>query len=362
MSLPGLTLMLGAVERGLAPDALIRLGIRRLCEAGLKERASRSEPERKLFRDSLHAQFRSGPIAVHTDEANQQHYELPPEFFALCLGPHRKYSGCYWPTGVTTLEQAEAASLTQVCERAELADGQDILELGCGWGSLSLWMAQRYPRSRIVAVSNSRPQREFIEARCRERGLTNVSVSTCDINRFAPPGVFDRIVSIEMFEHMRNYAELLRRIAGWLRPAAGAAVGGKLFVHIFAHVRESYLFERDGPANWMGRHFFTGGVMPAVALLPEVATWPEVQPRLTLEAQWQLDGTHYQRTAEAWLLNMDRHKDRVLELFEPVYGPAPRQRWRQRWRVFYLACAEMFGYAQGAEWGVAHYRFARGAS
>lgn len=339
--------LLGLAERGQLPDALLRQGIRRMCAQRLREeRAGGLDQQAVRFAERI-ALLRQSPVAIHTDAANAQHYELPPAFFEQCLGPRLKYSGCYYPRGDETLEQAEQAMLALYDERAELADGQSILELGCGWGSLTLWMAERYPHATITAVSNSRPQREHIEAQCRLRGLSNVRVITCDVNRLTfDAAQFDRCVSIEMFEHMRNYATLLGNIASWLRP------GGKLFVHIFAHATLMYPFETAGEDNWMGRHFFTGGLMPA----SDTLLW--FQRDLQIEQRWHVDGTHYQRTANHWLANQDAQRDAVMDTLRGAYGEhAPL--WFQRWRMFWMACAEMFGYARGQEWLVAHYRFVR---
>ena len=334
-------------ERGWVPDAITRIGIRRLCRARLREEQA-TDPARaqQRYRDLL-AGLRASPVAIHTDAANAQHYELPPRFFELCLGRRLKYSCCLYPRGDESLDEAEELMLRLYGERAQLDDGQDILELGCGWGSLTLWMAQRYPTARIVAVSKSAPQREFIERQCRERGLGNVEVLTRDVNQLALERRFDRVVSIEMFEHMRNYETLLGRIAGWLRP------GGKLFVHIFCHRELMYPYQAEGEDNWMGRHFFTGGLMPAADTLLQF------QRDLRIEEQWLLPGTHYQRTAEHWLRNQDRHRDAVLEVLAAAYGPGEARLWNQRWRMFWMACAELFGYRRGTEWMVAHYRFAR---
>ncbi|MDI1253409.1 cyclopropane-fatty-acyl-phospholipid synthase family protein [Thermomonas sp.] len=339
---PGL---LGLAERGLVPDALLRAGIRRMCALRLNEEsAGGPEAVSQRFRQQIKI-LRDSPVAIHTDAANRQHYELPPAFFQHCLGPRLKYSSCYYPTGNESLAEAEEAMLKLYGERAELADGQDVLELGCGWGSLTLWMAQRYPNSNITAVSNSRPQREFIEARCRERGLDNVRIVTCDVNQLElQADQFDRCVSIEMFEHMRNYETLLRRINRWLRP------GGALFVHIFCHKTLLYPFETEGEDNWMGHHFFTGGLMPSADTL----LW--FQQQLRIEQRWLVDGRHYQRTADHWLAEQDKHRDVVMPVLREAYGDAAGL-WFHRWRMFWMACAELFGYDQGREWMVSHYRF-----
>lgn len=335
-----MSLAIEIAERGLAPDPLVRAGIRALLRGRLAD-------EKKRAGEPLEKRMKSGPIAVATAEANDQHYELPPRFFELSLGSHLKYSSCYWGDEVTSLDVAEAAMLGLTCERAELADGQDVLELGCGWGSLTLWMAQRYPASRILAVSNSADQRRFIEARCAERALGNVEVVTADMNDFTPERTFDRVVSIEMFEHMRNYQELLRRISTWLNPE------GCLFIHIFCHRSLAYFFETDGENDWMARHFFTGGLMPSFDLLQRF------DQHLAVEESWAVSGLHYQRTAEAWLANLDARRREVEGLFRETYGAAQAARWVRRWRLFFLACAELFGYRGGEEWLVGHYRLRR---
>lgn len=342
--------LLGLAERGLVPDVLLRAGIRRMCTGRLQDEYA-TDPESAARRNAgLIAELRASPVAIHTDAANRQHYELPPGFFTRCLGPRLKYSGCFYPTGNETLAQAEEAMLALYGERAKLADGQDILELGCGWGSLTLWMAEHYPNARITAVSNSAPQRAFIEAQCRELGFANVRVITCDVNRLElPASNFDRCVSVEMFEHMRNYATLLGRIGGWLRP------GGALFVHVFCHRTLLYPFETEGEGNWMGRHFFTGGLMPAADTL----LW--FQDTLRIDDRWLLDGTHYERTANHWLANQDARKDEVMAILREAYGDAAKL-WFQRWRMFWMACAELFGYDHGREWMVAHYRFTKEAT
>ncbi len=333
-------------ERGLIPDALVRLGIRRLCAQRLhEERADDAVAASERFRRRLD-ELRQSPVAIETDAANRQHYEVPARFFELCLGKRLKYSSCLYPRGDETLDQAEDAMLQLYADRAELADGQRILELGCGWGSLTLWMAERYPNARITGVSNSHGQREHILAQAAQRGLRNVEIVTCDVNRLELTQRFDRVVSIEMFEHLRNYATLLGRIANWMHDDA------TLFVHIFCHRELMYPFETDGDDNWMGRHFFTGGLMPAADTLLHF------QQHLVLQQQWRLSGTHYEKTANHWLANQDANRDAVLRVLQPVYGHGAA-RWHQRWRMFWMACAELFGYDGGNQWLVAHYRFAK---
>ncbi len=342
---PGL---LGQAELGRIPDTVLRLGIRRMCAQRLREEFEGGTAAQAARYAERIAMLRQSPVAIHTDAANAQHYELPPAFFELCLGKRLKYSSCYYPRGAESLDEAEEAMLALYCERAELADGQDILELGCGWGSLTLWMAERYPNARIVGVSNSHQQREHILARCRERSLANVEVLTCDVNLLELDAArFDRCVTIEMFEHMRNYDTLLGRIGDWLRP------GGKLFVHIFAHQHLMYPFETAGDDNWMGRHFFTGGLMPA----SDTLLW--FQSALRIEQRWHLDGTHYQRTADHWLANQDANHDAVMHVLVQAYGQQGAALWFQRWRMFWMSCAELFGFDDGQQWLVAHYRFVR---
>ena len=335
-------------ERGLVPDSLTRLGIRRLCEKRLQEEgADDLDLADARFRELLQG-LRQSPIAIETAAANEQHYEVPTRFFQLCLGHRLKYSSCFYSNGNESLDEAENAMLALYGERAELADGQTILELGCGWGSLTLWMAECYPNARITAVSNSATQRAHIESVCRERGWSHVRVITRDVNRLElDAGQFDRCLSIEMFEHMRNYETLFQRIAAWLKP------GGKLFVHIFCHRSLMYPFETEGEDNWMGRHFFTGGLMPAADTLLHF------QDPLRIEQRWLLPGTHYEKTANHWLANQDVHADEVLAILTEAYGAAEARRWRQRWRMFWMACAELFGFDSGNQWLVAHYRFSK---
>ncbi|MDH3253975.1 MAG: cyclopropane-fatty-acyl-phospholipid synthase family protein [Acidobacteriota bacterium] len=329
-------------ETGFLPDAAVRVGIRRLLQGRIKSILSDRQSE-ALLRD-----MRRGPIAIETDTANEQHYELPPEFFQIVLGRHLKYSGCYWPEGTESLGAAEAAALEQTCTRADLRDGMRILDLGCGWGSLSLWIGERYPHCQITSVSNSAPQGAFIRGRASERGLENIEVMTADMNTFQPRATFDRIVSVEMFEHMRNYSALLDRLSTWLEPQ------GKLFVHIFCHHSRPYFFEDAGPSDWMARYFFTGGLMPSEHLMDEFAG------PVRLDERWRVNGRHYEKTALAWLANMDRNRVEILRLFAATYGKTDAKRWFHRWRLFFLACAELFGYADGEEWFVSQSLWSRG--
>jgi cyclopropane-fatty-acyl-phospholipid synthase len=325
-------------ESGLVPEPVLRAAIRGICAQRLREQRASIEVEQARH-EAFVAELRGSAVAVDTAAANAQHYEVPAAFFTRVLGPHLKYSSAYWPPGVSTLGDAEAAMLALVGERAGLADGQDVLDLGCGWGSFALWAAARYPTSRIVAISNSQSQREFITAAARTRGLTNLDVRTADVRSLAlAPASFDRIVSIEMFEHMRNYQVLLARIASWLRPT------GALFVHVFAHRRHAYAYDDAGATDWMAREFFTGGLMPSTQLLHAF------QEDVRIADEWHLDGTHYARTAEAWHDNLLAHRRELVG----VLGTRARV---GRWRLFFLACAELFGYRNGREWLVAHYRF-----
>ncbi|MFM9874543.1 MAG: SAM-dependent methyltransferase [Fimbriimonadaceae bacterium] len=341
------TLAISLAEKGAVPDFLLSFGIERACGQRLREvRAQYSDDPASEF-DRFLTQLDMAPIAESTDEANEQHYELPPEFFQLILGPRRKYSGCEWPKGVTTLADAEVAALKTVVARADIRPGQRILELGCGWGSLCLYLAEKFPSCEIVTVSNSAGQRGFIESVCVERGFSNLKVITADINEFEPDGTFDRVVTIEMLEHVRNYSELFARIKAWL------AVDGKLFVHVFRHKDFAYLFETEGSQNWMGRHFFTGGVMPSHDLLIRA------QDSLDIIESWQVNGTNYALTADAWLDNMTRNRTAIMRVLDAHYGATESSIWYQRWRMFFMACRELFGFDEGMEWGVSHYLFRR---
>lgn len=342
-------LAIGWVEQGFVPDPVVRQGIRRLLAKRLKEIGA-DDVERSADQlGRVVAAMRSAPVALVPELANAQHYEVPASFFSQVLGPRCKYSSCLWHPGVDDLATAERAALAETCAHADLQDGQDILELGCGWGSLTLWMAEHYPRSRITAVSNSHSQREFILHRARLAGLTNIEVVTADMNDFVPGQRFDRIVSVEMFEHMRNWAALFGRVHDWLRD------GGKFFMHIFVHRSTPYFFEDEGPSDWMSRHFFSGGLMPSDDLPLRF------QGPLRLVRQWRWDGRHYERTLNAWLANLDERREQVMPLLAGTYGAESAAVWLQRWRIFFMASAELFGFQEGQQWSLSHYLFERPA-
>jgi cyclopropane-fatty-acyl-phospholipid synthase len=320
------------------PDAVSRMVI-----ASLVARTDRALATQLDNAESFARTMAEQPIALHADAANAQHYEVPAAFFDQVLGPRRKYSCCYYADPADSLATAEETALALTAEHAGLADGQEILELGCGWGSLSLWMAQTYPAARIVAVSNSASQRAFIEQRAHEGGFDNLRVITADMNDFATGERFDRVVSVEMFEHMANWHALLRRVHGWLRPE------GRLFIHVFAHAHGCYRFDVGDDADWIAQHFFTGGIMPSAALAHQFSDL------FAVEKEWRWSGEHYRRTAEHWLVNFDRNLPTIDPILRGVYGEdAPL--WRRRWRLFFLATSGLFGHAGGESWGVSHYR------
>lgn len=335
------------IEKGLVPDQLIRSGIKKLCRQRLQEQYTDDcEMQSELYHD-FWQELKQSQIAIETDKANEQHYELPTEFFQYALGKRLKYSSAYWAQDCHDLSAAEVAMLNCYCERGQFKDGQEILELGCGWGSLTLFLAEKYPNSHITAISNSNSQREYILRQAEQKNLQNLTIITTDINDFETDKKHDRIVSIEMFEHVRNYQELFQKLSGWLK------ADGKLFLHIFCHRYLMYPYQEEGEDNWMGRYFFSGGQMPAAD------TFLLFQNKLQIEQRWLVGGQHYEKTANAWLRNMDKHKPSIIPIFEKTYGQDFANIWFQRWRIFFMACAELFGYAKGNEWMVAHYRFSK---
>ena len=337
--------LINLAEKGFLPDLLIRLGIKRLCGQRLSETNTLGLEELENSHQQWIDLLTESPVAIVPEKANEQHYEVPPKFFELVLGANLKYSSGYWSKEVFSLDESELEMLKITCERAGLVDGLDILELGCGWGSLTYYMAQKFPNSKITAVSNSKDQRNFIQQKNDKLNLQNIKVFTADMNDFSTDEKFDRVISIEMFEHMRNYDELLKRIDGWLKQ------NGKLFVHIFSHKEVAYPFEDKGDGDWMAREFFSGGQMPSHRLL---MSFPD---RMKIEKDWRVSGTHYEKTSLAWLRKMDTNKIDILELFKTTYGEKDASEWFQRWRIFFMSCEVLFGFNKGSEWGVSHYLF-----
>lgn len=333
------------LEKNLIPDFLIRWKIRQLLNQRLKEENKGSEEANKKHLLSLIEELKKSSIAVETKSANEQHYEVPTEFYKLVLGKHLKYSSCYYKEGVEDLNTAERDMLELTCERAEIKDGMEILELGCGWGSLSLFMAEKFPKSNITSVSNSRTQKFFIDTEAKKRNISNLTVITSDMNYFSTDKKFNRVVSVEMFEHMRNYRELMKRISTWLKE------DGKLFVHIFAHKKFTYKFEAKDESDWMSKYFFTGGIMPSNDLLFYF------DEHLAKENFRIVNGIHYSKTSEAWLKNMDSHKNEIISIFRNTYGKENALKWFVYWRIFFMACAELWGFNSGNEWMVCHYLF-----
>ena len=340
-----MSLAIQLAEAGKLPDVLVRKGIRQLVDKRLQEiKADNCETGMADLTAFIKA-MNAANIAQVPELANAQHYEVPAEFFHLCLGAQRKYSSCFWMQDTQNLDEAEVLALMQTCDHGDIQNGQHILELGCGWGSLSLWMAERYPKSTITGVSNSNSQREYIMAAAKARGLSNLTIITADMNNFEAPSTYDRIVSVEMFEHMRNWQVLYGKVANWLKPK------GKFFKHIFVHRNTPYLFEVQADDDWMSQFFFSGGMMPSDDLPLHF------QNNLKLTQRWRWDGSHYEKTANAWLQNMDENAKQITPILAATYGENNTEMWRNRWRMFYMACAELFGYNNGQEWWVTHYLF-----
>ncbi len=333
------------VEQGYVPDMAIRHGIRRLIRQRLNEIDADDCEIANKRKQHFIQQMKKSVIAPVPEKANEQHYEVPAELYLQTLGENLKYSCCYWDDTTRTLSQAENRSFEIYQQRAQLKNGQQILELGCGWGSLTLWMARQFPDSHITAVSNSHSQREFIEERARLLELNNINIITCDMNAFVSDKKFDRVVSIEMFEHMRNWQVLFDSVSGWLKD------DGKFFMHVFVHRDVPYEFEVKDESDWMSRFFFSGGIMPSDDLPLYFLN------NLSIENHWRWSGCHYQKTAEAWLENMDQHKDLIWPVLIKTYGEQDARKWWMRWRIFFMACAELFGYDNGQQWWIGHYLF-----
>jgi cyclopropane-fatty-acyl-phospholipid synthase len=337
------------VEKDIVPDSIIRIGIRKLLKQRLKDEDKGNPEAQQEHFMKLVEELKQSPVAVNTADANQQHYEVPADFYTHVLGRHLKYSSGYWKDGVTNIETSERDMLELTCQRAELKDGQKVLELGCGWGSLSLFMAANFPNSKITSVSNSHSQKAYIDEQSRKRNITNLTIITADINIFQIDEQFDRVVSVEMFEHMRNYELLLKKVGSFLKP------DGKLFVHIFTHKDYAYKFEVVDDTDWMSKYFFTGGIMPSDHLL---LYFPN---HVKIEKHWRVSGMHYSKTSEAWLQNMDAAKPQIMEIMKRTYGESEAVRWWVYWRIFFMACAELWGYDNGKEWMVSHYLFQKAA-
>ena len=333
------------LEKNIIPDFLIRSGIRRLLSQRLREENQGSLEKNREYHQAYIEGLKKSPIAIQTHSANEQHYEVPTEFYKFCLGKRLKYSGGFWPQGVHSLDESEDAMLSLSCKRAELKDGHSVLDLGCGWGSLTLYIAEKFPNCSITSVSNSKTQKEFIDSECNRRGYKNVTVITRDMNEFTIDKKFDRLMSVEMLEHMKNYEILFQKFSTFMKDDS------LFFIHIFTHNQYAYAFEVKDETDWMSKYFFTGGQMPSDDL------FLYFQKDLLIQNHWRVNGTHYQKTSEAWLSKMDSNKDKIMPIFEATYGKENALKWWVYWRVFYMACAELWGYNNGEEWVVSHYLF-----
>lgn len=333
------------LEKDIIPDFLIRMGIRNLLKQRLTEENKGSQEAKQLHLNAYIEKLKASPIAINTSDANEQHYEVPTEFYKYVLGKRMKYSGGYWPSGADTLDASEEAMLKLSCERAQLKNGQSVLDLGCGWGSVSLYVAEKFPNCKITGVSNSKTQKEYIDSVAKEKGFKNLTIITQDMNDFQIKEKFDRIISVEMLEHMKNYQKLFEKLSGFLKPE------GLFFIHIFTHKEFAYPFEVRDETDWMAKYFFTGGMMPSHNL------FLYFQDNLTIRNHWVVNGVHYGKTSEAWLENMDKNKTQILPILEKAYGKENVTKWWSYWRIFFLSCAELFSYRNGEEWLVSHYLF-----
>lgn len=321
------------------------MGIRNLLKQRLTEENKGSQEAKQLHLNAYIEKLKASPIAINTSDANEQHYEVPTEFYNYVLGKRMKYSGGYWPSGADTLDASEEAMLKLSCERAQLKNGQSVLDLGCGWGSVSLYVAEKFPNCKITGVSNSKTQKEYIDSVAKEKGFKNLTIITQDMNDFQIKEKFDRIISVEMLEHMKNYQKLFEKLSGFLKPE------GLFFIHIFTHKEFAYPFEVRDETDWMAKYFFTGGMMPSHNL------FLYFQDNLTIRNHWVVNGVHYGKTSEAWLENMDKNKTQILPILEKAYGKENVTKWWSYWRIFFLSCAELFSYRNGEEWLVSHYLF-----
>ena len=339
------------LAQGWIPDFLIRFGVKILLRNKIKNQKIPNIEKRQSKKVEFVNNLKNQPIAIKTSEANEQHYELPPSFFEEILGDRLKYSCGYWdeflpPSDCANkLNQSEEAMLELTCSRADIKNGQKILDLGCGWGSLSIYMAENYPESKITALSNSSTQIEYINSIAKEKELDNLKAVIADINTYKSNNTFDRIISIEMFEHMRNYEALMSKLSKLLRNK------GKLFIHIFSHHTYPFAYVNKSSSDWMARYFFAGGTMPSQDLLHYFLE------DFHLENQWAVSGKHYKQTLEAWLYKMDNKKETIWPIFLEVYGKKEAKKWWNYWRTFFLSCAEFFGMNEGNEWFISHYLF-----
>jgi cyclopropane-fatty-acyl-phospholipid synthase len=334
------------LNKNLIPDFLIRKQIKNLLKQRLKDENKSTQELQHLHFTNYWKGLAQSPIAIHTQAANEQHYEVPTEFYQFIMGKRMKYSSGYWKDDNSSFQESEDSMLELYIDRTEFFDGMKLLDLGCGWGSVSLYFAEKFPNSSIVGVSNSRTQKDFIMNSAKARGLKNIQIVTVDMNEFDPGiDVFDRIISIEMLEHMKNYEKLFEKLAKSLKN------NGKIFIHIFTHKDLAYPFEVKDATDWMSKYFFTGGQMPSDDLLLYF------QKDLIIEAHWAVDGTHYSRTSENWLYNMDQHKAEIMPILQNTYGKENALKWWVYWRIFFMSCSELFRYRNGREWFVSHYLF-----